>query len=1150
MSYRSDTTRTFLHSQTTGLNTLANSIADWLSELGLSQYAAAFEENEINFDALSQLDHALLKELGVNKIGHRLSILNAISHPESPISDSRQKQPESPVDARTLLPDVQPDGERRQITVMFCDLVGSTEISSRLDPEDYREIVRAYQVAAEESIQRFDGHVAQLLGDGILAYFGYPTAHEDDAIRAAYAATEMLQGVARLAKGVTAQYAVDLDIRIGIHTGPVVVGDLGGESRTENLAIGETPNVAARLQALARPGSVVISSYTRRLIREVFELSSLGLQSVKGVPKDLVAYELGRERLAETRFAVTHGRDRTPMMGRKQELALVLDRWRQSEAGEGQVVILNGEAGIGKSRFVSVVVSELSNAGPIRISYQCSPYHTDTALFPALQHLAFAAKFSGSDSAEAKLEKLEALLLQGQDDIAQSVSLLGSFLGIGQVAESKYGVIDLPAQERREQSLLALIRQLVGLSRNRPVLFILEDAHWIDPSTLELVERSLEEVAQSRILILVTARPSFQHSFGGHPIVSRLTLNRLGKNEVVALVNGITHGKELPDRILEEIAAKTDGVPLYVEELTKSVIESNQLTETDGAYLAEQDVASITIPSSLHDSLIARLDRLESIKEVAHTAACIGREFSYALLSKTLLQSRDFIDRALEELAKAELVFRRGTPPNATYTFKHALVRDAAYESILKSRRLTIHGRIFDALREDDQASPELLAHHAVQAGRILEAIKYWEIAGDNSNMRAAFHEATGQYEKAIECFDALDSTEELAARELDVVVKLASASMTGFGYAHPTTARANAIARRALDDVKETPHRFPILYGSWVKNHVAGELNGSLVDGEEMVREAVRSGDRVQMLVAYRVRGASYAMSAQHANADADFSQALALYDESQDGNLVNSYANDPGIGARIYWAISLMCRGNASRAWNLTGRCEQQAYDAGHVNSYVYTLLHLAWLHDMAMTSDSNRLSRLLLDFATEHDLQMWQAYGHALCAASLTRRGEKHESAEEMSRAIELWQVTGTRLVAPGHLATHVLTLIDLGRTEEAQQLEALVNTYLADGVDLWAHAEIRRILSIAQFRRDSDHLTAIRRLKDAYELARSQGAALWTLRNAMAQAQVLANNAQSRDAMQILNNETRQFPEEGHQLTDYRQAKQMMESLRGN
>ena len=1128
---------------------MTTSVSAWLDSLGLKQYARAFEENEIDFDELSQLDHSLLKELGVHKVGHRLAILKALtSQRENDIGSgliNTAREDQSAV--RQVMTG---NAERRQLTVMFCDIVGSTEISSKLDPEDFRELVRSYQRAAEEAIRRFDGYVAQLLGDGVLAYFGYPVAHEDDAIRAAHSALELLDRIQLLGKRSDNRYGVNLEIRIGIHTGPVVVGDLGGETRTENLAIGETPNVAARFQGLAQPGAAVVSGDTRRLIGEVFELTSLGRVNVKGISSELVAFQLGQKRLTETRFGVTIKNDSSPMMGRKQELALVLDRWRQAKAGEGQVVVLSGEAGIGKSRFVSVLISELAASDPTRISYQCSPYHTDTALFPAQQHLAFAAKFNSHDSAETKLKKLEELLHKGQGELSNSVPLLGALVGIGQVAESKYGLIELSAQERREQSLMALIQQLVGLSYRQPVLFILEDAHWIDPSTLELIERALEEVAQCRILILITARPNFQHGFGGHPIVSRLTLNRLGRKEVVALVSGVTRGKKLPPQILEEIADKTDGVPLYVEELTKSIIESDALREAEGGYLVNQEASSIQIPSSLHDSLIARLDRLDSIKEVAQTAACIGREFQYELLSQTLGQPKEFVDRALNELTAAELVFRRGPPTNAVYTFKHALVRDAAYESILKSRRVKVHDRIFNALQADDESRPELLAQHALSAGRTEDAIKYWEMAGDNSRIRAAFHEACGQYERTIECFESLDNSTELVSRKLDVVVKMASASMTGFGYAHPTTVKANTVARKLLDDVKKSPHRFPILYGSWVKNHVGGNVAHSMVDSEEMCREADRSDDRVKNLIAYRVRGATNVVCANHDRADTDFERVLSIYDEDQDSELVNSYANDPGIGARVYWAISLLCRGQANRAWELIEDCERKAFDAGHVNSYVYTLFHLAWLHDLVGTEESNRLPGLLLDFANENELTMWKAYGHAMRATQLARLNDKAESADEMALAIELCRVTGTRLTVPYFFASHVLTLTELGRYREADAVAEKVTQYVDEGVDPWSHAEIRRLLCIARFRRDNDVEAALNSLQIAANIAASQGASLWELRIATNQATMHLENQRGAEGRRLLSAQLEDFPSAGLQLKDVRIAREIYDSMQIN
>jgi class 3 adenylate cyclase/energy-coupling factor transporter ATP-binding protein EcfA2 len=669
---------------------MSDNIKQWLEQLGLGQYSNAFAENEIGFGVLAELDQETLKELGVTAIGHRLAIIKAAKGLQ-PDQIDQTPAPVVTVDALSLAAAEPTHAERRQLTVMFCDLVGSTALSGQLDPEDLREVVRAYQKSAEAVIQRYGGHIAQYLGDGLLVYFGYPVAHEDDAQRAVYAGVGIPKAIDGLNAQLETEYAVSLSVRIGIHTGPVVVGEMGGNERQENLAMGETPNLAARLEALAQPGSVVISENTRRLLGELFALEPLGEQNLKGIAAPVKAFAVTGERLAETRFAAGQSDGVSAMVGRQQELALLLDRWRQAKAGEGQMVVLSGEAGIGKSRIMSALVAALKPEDHLRISYQCSPYHTDSALYPAIQQLTYAGGFGDNESPEAKVDKLEKLLHQSQDDIAIAAPLLGALLGLGEAAEARYGALEYSPQQRRDRTLKVLLDQLTGAARKRPVLFVLEDAHWIDPTTLELIELALEQIGEHRIMLLITARPTFNHGFGGHPIVSRLALNRLGREQIIGIVDRITKGKTLPPELLDEIAAKTDGVPLFAEEFTKTLLESGQLRETEQGYHFDGKLDRLTIPSSLHDSLMARLDRMKPIKEVAQTAACVGRNFGYGLLAAVSPLPQAELAGALDQLVSAELLFKRGVPPESTYTFKHALVRDAAYESLPRRRREALH---------------------------------------------------------------------------------------------------------------------------------------------------------------------------------------------------------------------------------------------------------------------------------------------------------------------------------------------------------------------------------------------------------------------------------------------------------------------------
>jgi class 3 adenylate cyclase len=557
---------------------------------------------------------------------------------------------------------------------MFVDLVGSTALSARLDPEDMRTIIATYQNTVAGIVTRFDGYVAKYMGDGILCYFGWPNAHEEDAERAVRAALSILPAV----KALKSPGESTLLARIGIGTGLVVVGDLiGVGAAQEEAVVGDTPNLAARLQALAAPDQAVISMATRRLLGDVFDVVDLGAQELRSFDSKTAAFVLIKERTAESRFDARTAGSVSAMVGRDHELALMLERWKQAKLSEGQLVLLSGEAGIGKSRVTRAMIDSTAEGPHIRLSYQCSPYHSDSPLYPAIQQLTFAAGITADDNDDDKLDRLEKLLIGDETHRPLFASLLGL------PYEARYGKLDLTPQKHRAQTLHALVAQLVELSFSKPVLFVIEDAHWIDATTLELIDLCLDAVANSRVMMLITARPTFQHAFGGHPIVTKLALNRLGREHVAAIVARITKGQMLPAELNDAIAAKTDGMPLFVEEFTKTLLESGELKETASAYELKRPINQLTIPSTLYDSLMARLDRLQPVKEVAQTAACIGRDFEYRLLKAVSPLSDMELRDSLERLLKAELIFQRGVPPESTYIFKHALVRDAAYDNLL-----------------------------------------------------------------------------------------------------------------------------------------------------------------------------------------------------------------------------------------------------------------------------------------------------------------------------------------------------------------------------------------------------------------------------------------------------------------------------------
>ncbi len=618
---------------------MAEDLRQWLERLELAKYADLLVENEVALLDLPHLTELDLKDLGLPLGPRRRLLAHAakLAH-QSPEPSAEESGP--------TVPTADQSAERRQLTVMFVDLVGSTSMSAKLDPEEMREVIRDFQNAVAGEIARLDGHVAKFMGDGALAYFGWPRAHENEAERAVRAGMALLEAIGRL----RAPDGTTLSARIGIATGLlVVVGDLVGEgSAREEAVVGDTPNLAARLQALAKPDQIVVAETTTRLLGGLFELEDLGQQELKGLGDPVATYAVIGERTLESRFAGRGSAVLSEIVGRDQELALLMERWDQASNSEGQMVLLTGEAGIGKSRITQALFDELQDHDHTKIRYQCSPYHTDSALYPAIQQLRLSAEFVAQDDNEARLDKLEALLGQGTSNMAAHAALIAPLLALN--AESRYGASDLSPEQLRSRLLQALIDQLVGLAEARPVFFVIEDAHWIDPTTLELVQLALNAVAHSRILVLMTARPTFEHGFGGHPVVTRLMLNRLGRSQVADIVSRVCGGKPLPDPVLDEIAAKTDGVPLFVEEIAKVVLESGAVREVNGAYVLAGPHSALSIPATLHDSLMARLDRLHPVKEVAQIASVIGRTFDYKTLAAITSQSDTELAAALDRL--------------------------------------------------------------------------------------------------------------------------------------------------------------------------------------------------------------------------------------------------------------------------------------------------------------------------------------------------------------------------------------------------------------------------------------------------------------------------------------------------------------------
>ena len=691
-------------------------IVDWLEKLGLSEYAQRFAENGVGIAALRHLTDQDLKDIGV-LLGHRRIMLAAISDLARAAETAAQ-----PVVGSEATP--RDSAERRQVTVMFSDLVGSTALSARMDPEDLREVISAYQNCVAETVRRFGGFVAKYMGDGVLVYFGYPRAHEDDAERAVDAGLEAIAAVGEL------KSSVPLQTRVGIATGVVVVGDLLGSGEAQERGIiGETPNLAARLQGIAEPNAVVIAESTRRLLGDLFELDDLGTQALKGIAGPVPVWAALRPSSAESRFDALHGSRLTALVGREEELELLLRRWSRARAGEGQVVLLSGEAGIGKSRLTAALMERLAGQPHTHLRYFCSPQHTDSALCPIIGHMERAAGFRHDDTPQVKHDKLDALLAQTSTSI-EDVALLADLLSLSN--DGRYPALELTPQRRRARTLEALVAQLVALTRQNPVLMIIEDAHWIDPTSLEAFGRIMDRIVTLPVLLVVTFRPEFNPPWIGQPYVTAMTINRLTQRDVGTLIKRVVGEKPLPANIERDIIERTDGIPLFVEELTKAVLEAE--SEGDAQRIAAAvPTPALAIPASLHASLMARLDRLGPAKKVAQAGSAIGREFSHVILSAVMRMPEAELISALDTLVATGLLLRQGVSPDATYLFKHALVQDAAYSTLLRDKRHELQARIAEGLErlfpQLAEAEPERLAQHFSAASLPEKAVPYWSKA-------------------------------------------------------------------------------------------------------------------------------------------------------------------------------------------------------------------------------------------------------------------------------------------------------------------------------------------------------------------------------------------------------------------------------------
>jgi class 3 adenylate cyclase/predicted ATPase len=1112
-------------------------IGGWLRGLGLEQYEGAFRENEIDEAVLLTLTAEDLKDLGVGIVGHRRKLLDAIVALRA---DANTKVP---------LPDALPKdaAERRQVTVMFSDLVGSTALSTRMDPEDLREVISAYQTCVAEMVRRFGGFVAKYLGDGVLAYFGYPQAHEDDAERAVRSGLELIAAVAGL------KTRVSLQTRVGIATGVVVVGDLiGSGDAQERGIVGETPNLAARLQGIAEPNMVVIAEGTRRLLGNLFELQDLGARDLKGIAGSARAWAALRASSAEGRFEALHAAGLTALVGREEETEILLRRWSRANDAEGQVVLLSGEAGIGKSRLTAALLERLANEPHTRLRYFCSPQHTDSALYPIIGQMERAAGLAHDDTLQVKLDKLDALLAQTSTSI-EDCALLAEMLSLSN--DGRYHAPALDPQQRRQRTLEALITQIESLTRQKPVLMIFEDAHWTDPTSLEVFSRIVDRIQTLRALLIVTFRPEFEPPWIGQPHVTVLTINRLAEREIGAMIDRVAGNKVLPASVRQDIIERTDGIPLFVEEMTKAVLEAESEGEARRTTAAVPSPA-LAVPASLQASLMSRLDRLGPAKEVAQIGAVIGREFSHALLTAAVDKPDAELSAALDRLLQSGLLFRQGVPPHARYLFKHALVQDTAYGTLLRDPRRALHARIADVLEsqfaEIAESQPELLARHCSEAGLIEKAASFWGKAGQRSLTRSALVEAAEQLARALGQIAVLPGTPTLRREQIKLQVALLNALFHVKGYAAPETKAAAEQARllieqaEALGEAPEDPLLlFSVLYGFWVANLVAfnSDVCGDLAT--QFLSLAEKQGTTVPLMIGHQAVGISLQSAGDITEGRAHYDQAIALYDPVEHRPLATRFGQDSRVVNLSRRSAALWLLGYPEAALADAESALRKAREIGHAATLMYALSHGAFArYQCGNYASANAVLDELAALAEEKGTLFWKAFGimNQGCVRALT--GQPLDAVRMITSG---WQSTGATMWMPFFLSYLARAYAELGKFEDAwcSILEAMATVETSK--ERWCEAEVRRIAGeITLLAPEPNPARAEAYFERALAIARAQRAKSWQLRATISMARLWRARDKGDDARNLLAPIYGWFTE-GFATLDLKEAKALLREL---
>lgn len=1010
--------------------------------------------------------------------------------------------------------------ERRQLTVLSCELVEWAALSSRLDPEDAHSALDAFRRCSTEVVTRFGGTVAVFSGGEMQVYFGYPQAHEHDAERAVRAALGIVEAVAKLVLG----FPVALRARIGIATGLVVMGEPVADSATRVPAVvGEAPVMASRLRSMATPGTVLIAVNTRGLVGDLFECRDVGQAATPDFPEPASAWQVTGETAAESRFEALHGGGpMPPVVGRDEEIDLLLRRWRQSIAGEGRAVLISGEPGIGKSRIATCLAERVAAEPHMRLRFQCSPYHGDSALHPVIARLERVAGITSDQPPEERLDRLEKMLAFATPDPAAVAPLFAALLSIP--TSGRYPPLCLSPADQRHQTLAALLDQLEGLARQQPLLVLYEDVHWADATSLALLDLTIGMIPRLPVLAVITFRSGYEPPWAGLANVSTLMLSRLEPRYVRMMVDGIAGGPQLPKEVIEQIILKTDGIPLFVEELTKSIIESGHFGEGDKKDHADSAGVPVAIPVSLQSSLMARLDRRASAKEVAQIGAVIGRRFTYALLQSVVALDEMALRAALNEFEYSELVFRRGMPPEATYTFKHALVRDAAYDSLPKSRRQALHRQIAEALRDKFPAlaetEPELVAHHFAEAGIFEAALEWWHKAGERALGRSAYTEAMAHLGKALGLAERLPTGPEQRLLRLRLHITYGQASMMARGHGAPETTAAFARARALAAEVENAADRFSAYHGLWVGSLVRGELATLREIAALFVRETVGRPASPEAGIGHRLLGVTAWFEGDYSSALDNLEKACAAYDSERDRGLALRFGQDVGVASMIYLALVLWALGRTRRARHFLAAADAHAERSEHVPTRAF--MHFHWALFGGLRGDDAQVlphAEALVQLGRKHGVPMWLVNGTFWLGWARWRTARQMAGLVEMREAMALrkGQVTFRHLYGGVRAEAEA----ESGQVETGLALLAEQLAGIKRSGQRWFEAELHRLQGELLVRRGpADTLAAEAAFMRSLEVARRQGTRTFELRAALGLAKLYRSTERTEAARQLL------------------------------